>query len=137
MADRLQVSVVTPTGTMAQKQLDEVIAPGELGELGVLPGHVPLLAALRPGVLTLRDGGRRELFAVGPGFLQVALTGEVKVLVERAIAPTDVDVAEARKELAAAEAEVKNAAGKGLSTVAAQAAFDWAEARVKAAEHRA
>jgi F-type H+-transporting ATPase subunit epsilon len=134
---RLSVALVTPSGQLAAKDLDEVIAPGEVGEFGVLAGHVPLLAALRPGVLTLRDGTRRELFAVGPGFLQVAVTGEVRVLVERAVSPKEIDVAEARKELAAAESELKNAAGKGQSNAAAQASLEWAEARIKAAEHRA
>ena len=129
---RLSVAVVTPKGALVSKELDEVIAPGEVGEFGVLPGHVPLIAALRPGVLTLRDGTRREIFAVGPGFLQVVANGEVKVLVERAAAPKDIDLAEARKELAAAEAELKTAASKGQSTAAATAAVEWAEARVKA-----
>ena len=50
----MRVEVVTPTGAAASREVEEVIAPGALGELGILPGHVALLSALRPGVLTLK-----------------------------------------------------------------------------------
>src|SRR5262245_54104659 len=87
---RMNVVVVTPRGQVSAKAVDEVIAPGETGEFGVLPGHVPFLAALKPGVLTLRSGSTREIFAVGPGYLQVSADGKVTVLIDQALGQSEI-----------------------------------------------
>ena len=108
MADRptggtgkLAVEMVTPTGPIAQARADAVIAPGELGEFEVLPGHIPFLTALHPGVLVVRER-ERKVYAVSSGFLEVSPAGEVRVLVERAVPAEKVDTAAARAELEAA-----------------------------------
>ena len=54
-AGKMSLTVVTPGGQAASTVVDEVTAPGVVGEFGVLPGHVPLLAALKAGVLSWRD----------------------------------------------------------------------------------
>ena len=133
---RLNVALVTPTGSLVTREYDEVVAPGELGEFGVLPGHIPVLAALRPGVLILRDGTRKEVFAVGPGYLQVGGGNHVKVLVDRAATPKDIDAGDARKDAAAAETELKAAAAKGDATAVLRDQLDWANARLKALDPR-
>ena len=46
----MRLSVTTPRGALVDTDVEEVTAPGELGEFGVLPGHVPLMSALKPGV---------------------------------------------------------------------------------------
>ena len=51
----LGVNLVTPKGVVSQSETDSVQAPGELGEFELLPGHVPMLTALKPGVLTVGD----------------------------------------------------------------------------------
>ncbi len=124
---RLSVTVVTPAGQAYKGAADEVNAPGLLGELGVLPGHIPLLAAVQPGVLSIRDGGQRELYAVGAGYLQVGAGDELKLLVERATRRADVDLEAAKKDLAAALDELKLGAG---DVAAADARRAWAQARV-------
>ena len=53
----MKLSVTTPRGALVDADVDEVTAPGALGEFGVLPGHVPLMSALKPGVLVYRAGG--------------------------------------------------------------------------------
>ncbi len=68
----MRLSVTTPRGALVDTDVDEVTAPGELGEFGVLPGHVPLMSALKPGVLWYKGKDRSGVIAVGPGFLQVA-----------------------------------------------------------------
>ncbi len=99
----MKISLTTPTGALVETDTDEVTAPGSLGEFGVLPGHIPFLSALQPGVLSYRVGDRTQVFAVAEGILEVARTPEggdkVIVLVDRAIAGQDVDRAAAAKEV--------------------------------------
>jgi F-type H+-transporting ATPase subunit epsilon len=105
--------VTTPRGALVDTDVEEVTAPGTLGEFGVLPGHVPLMSALKPGVLVYRTKSETGTLAIGPGFLQVApvpdqntATDRVLVLVEQAQAAAHVDKAAAEKELAAADHEL-------------------------------
>jgi F-type H+-transporting ATPase subunit epsilon len=109
----MRLSVTTPRGALVDTDVEEVTAPGTLGEFGVLPGHVPLMSALKPGVLVYRTKSETGTLAIGPGFLQVApvavqntATDRVLVLVEQAQAAGHVDKAAAEKELAAAEHEL-------------------------------
>src|SRR5260221_2403027 len=112
----MKLSVTTPRGALVDADVDEVTAPGALGELGVLPGHVPLMSALKPGVLVYRAGGagaRAGVVAVGPGFLQVAAPAQndtahdqVLVLVDQALAAADLDPAAAVTDLPAPQREL-------------------------------
>ena len=109
----MRLSVTTPRGALVETDVEEVTAPGTLGEFGVLPGHVPLMSALKPGVLVYRTKSETGTLAIGPGFLQVAplagqntSTDRVLVLVEQALAAAQVDRAAAEKELAAADGEL-------------------------------
>ena len=95
----LVVNVVTPSGPVANQETDAVIAPGKLGEFEVLPGHIPFLTELHPGILTLGEKLPRSIFAVSVGFVEVSVDGNVQVLVERAVAAEQVDIEEARAEL--------------------------------------
>jgi F-type H+-transporting ATPase subunit epsilon len=143
----MRLSVNTPRGSLVDTEVDEVTAPGELGEFGVLPGHVPLMSALKPGVVWYKGKDRSGVIAVGPGFLQVAQLGQggddhhggagrdrVLVLVDQALTAKDVDTARAEKELAAADKEL--AAWHGELDGAHQALVErrgWAQARLDAA----
>ncbi len=128
----LRVSVVTPRGPVADQDTDAVTAPGELGELEVLPGHVPLLTELHPGVLVLGERERR-IFAVSTGFLEVEPDGTVLVLVEQAVAAGDVDMEQAKAQLSELSPKLKDWKGavdaefKNL-----KARHDWAQAQVEA-----
>jgi len=106
----MRLEVVTPEKLLLQTETDEVIVPGLNGELGILPGHAPLISQLKPaGILTYRTGSTTNRLAVANGFLEV-LDDKVTVLAEIAERPEDIDVARARaareraeKRLAAAE----------------------------------
>jgi F-type H+-transporting ATPase subunit epsilon len=130
----VNVSVVTPRGAVLARPADEVVAPGALGELGVLPGHIPMLVALRAGVVVVREGGRREVVAVGPGYLQVGAGDRVQVLVERAEPPSEIDVDEARRAEEEAWQELKKGGMSGADLAAAQGRLEWARARLEAAQ---
>ncbi len=97
-ASGFKVRVVTPRGTAADTEADAVTGPGRLGEFKLLPGHLPFLTELHPGVLVLGDESR-ECFAVGTGYLQVGDGAQVEVLVERVVAGGEVDIEAANAEL--------------------------------------
>ena len=64
MAERLELKVITPSRVVISEEVDEVIAPGELGEFGVLPGHVPFITLLMPGELKYRKDGTERRFII-------------------------------------------------------------------------
>ncbi len=80
----LTLSVVTPTGAAVTAETDQVEAPSVHGEFGVLPGHRPLLAALRAGVVRYRTAGKTLAVAVGPGFAEIS-PDSVTVLTDRCV----------------------------------------------------
>jgi F-type H+-transporting ATPase subunit epsilon len=139
----MKFSLTTPRGALVDADIQEITAPGEIGEMGILPGHVPLMSALKPGVLTYRTADHAGVVAVGQGFLQVAplpATGDghaldrVLVLVDQATPAGDVDRPAAERDVAAADREL--AAWKGEldgAYVALVIRREWAQARVDAA----
>ena len=132
----LGVNLVTPRGVVAHSETDSVQAPGELGEFELLPGHVPMLTALRPGVLVIGTKARAR-YAVSSGYLRVDPAGAVEILVEQAVPASEIDAAAAKSEQASAEAELAKWGDKaqdGEYTNLSQRA-GWARARIDAASH--
>jgi F-type H+-transporting ATPase subunit epsilon len=132
----LGVNLVTPRGVVAHTEADSVQAPGELGEFELLPGHIPMLTALKPGVLTIGTKARAR-YAVASGYLRVDPTGAVEILVEQAVPSKDIDADVAKKELATAEAELARWGDKPLDGdyVNVQQRAGWARARLDAVGH--
>jgi len=132
----LAVNLVTPRGVVAHTDSDSLQAPGELGEFELLPGHVPMLTALRPGVLTIGTRTRAR-YAVATGYLRVDPAGAVEILVEQAKAVDEIDGDAARNDLKAAEAELAKWGDKphdgDYDSVMAR--VGWARAQVEALAH--
>jgi F-type H+-transporting ATPase subunit epsilon len=133
----MRLSVTTPQGALVETDVDEVTAPGALGEFGVLPGHVPFLSALQPGVFVFRHKEESRVFAVSEGVLEVARAeggDKVIVLVSQALQAEEVDREAAEKEVARADAELaqwnKELGGEYKALVTQRA---WAAARIAAA----
>ena len=76
----LNVRIVTPRKIVFEGTAEGVQAPGELGEFGVLPSHIPLVTTLRPGIVVIH-GSPRRTFKVGAGFAEVG-PDQVTLLVE-------------------------------------------------------
>ncbi len=119
MADRLHLEVVTPTRRVVRLETAEVRLPATLGEIGVLPGHTPLLTTLGIGPVTTVDAGKTTSLAVFGGFAEV-LPDRVTVLADAAEEVADIDVAAAREEARAAEAALKNASADDLDEITAR-----------------
>lgn len=138
----MRLSVTTPRGSLVEAEVDEVTAPGALGEFGILPQHVPFLSALKPGVFVYRVKTDSHMLAVGEGVLEVVRTPEggekVIVLVSDAVQAAEIDREATTKELAAADSELGHWKGElGGDYKALLSRRAWAQARVDAAARRA
>jgi F-type H+-transporting ATPase subunit epsilon len=132
----LRCQIITQERQLYDEEVDIVIAPGLEGEMGILPQHTPLLAALDFGELRVRRGGVEESFAIGGGVLQVA-HDRVIVLAESAEQAEEIDVA--RAEAARQRAQQMMAAGAAqdpASMAALEAAIRRASLRLKVAKRR-
>jgi F-type H+-transporting ATPase subunit epsilon len=106
LPETLQLDIVTPEKRVVSMTVDEVVLPGRLGSLGVLPGHAPLLTDLDIGALTYRRGEERRSVAVAGGFAEV-LPDRVTVLAEVAEPAEEIDVERAAKARERAEQRLK------------------------------
>ena len=132
MDERLTLTVVTPERAVLQAvACDEVTLPAQRGEIGILPGHTPLIALLGIGVVGYRDGSRRATVAVRGGFVEIA-GDAVRVLADAAAAPDAIDVAAVSVEKQEAEGRRDRAAGDE-ELDAADADTRFAEARLAVA----
>jgi F-type H+-transporting ATPase subunit epsilon len=95
MAQQLQLEVVTPERRVLAEPVEMVTLPGLSGELGILPGHTPLISQLKTGVLSYTKDGRSSQLHVSGGFLEVR-DDHVSVLAEIAERPEEIDAARAR-----------------------------------------
>lgn len=95
MANQIQLEVVTPQRRVMAEPVDSVTVPGMNGELGILPGHTPLISQLRTGVLSFTQGEHVTQLHVSGGFVEVA-DDRVSVLAEIAERPEEIDAARAR-----------------------------------------
>lgn len=96
MAEKIQLEVVTPERRVLAEPVDMVTLPGLGGELGILPGHTPLISQLQTGILTYVDGGKSFQLHVSRGFVEVR-DDHVSVLTEVAERPEEIDAVRARQ----------------------------------------
>lgn len=78
-----KLSILSPSGKAFEGEAESVIAPGREGQLGVLAGHAPMIAALRPGLSTVVAGGQKSFFYTGEGVIEVS-RAETVLLVDEA-----------------------------------------------------
>ena len=95
MAEKIQLEVVTPERRVLAEPVDMVTVPGLGGELGILPGHTPLISQLQTGVLTYTQDGKSAQMHVSGGFVEVR-DDHVSVLAEIAERPDEIDAARAK-----------------------------------------
>ena len=95
MAEKIQLEVVTPERRVLAEPVDMVTVPGLGGELGILPGHTPLISQLQTGVLSYTQEGKSFALHVSGGFVELS-DDHVSVLAEVAERPEEIDAARAR-----------------------------------------
>ena len=97
------LTILTPEGKAFEGTASALTVPGQLGSLGVLAHHAPMIAGLQPGVLTVTQGMKTSFFVVGEGVIEVNLGNQVVALVDVARAVSGSE--EAKDVLAATLAE--------------------------------
>jgi len=131
---KLQLEVVTPEKVMVSQEVDIVVAPGSMGEFGVLAGHVPFLSGLNPGEMRYSTGSETERLVVTGGFAEVS-EDRVSVLVDAAEAAGEIDLDRAREAKKRAEERLARERAAGdVDYLRAEAALQRAIARIRVAE---
>ena len=134
MAESISLKVVTPVRLVLEEQVDELTAPGPLGQLGILPDHAALMTTLDVGQLSYRKSGANSVITLTGGYAEV-LDNVVTVLADAAEFPNEIDTARAENARARAERTLEdrnNADEEAL--VAAEAALKRALLRLETAE---
>ncbi|WP_216829944.1 F0F1 ATP synthase subunit epsilon [Alkalihalobacterium elongatum] len=129
----MNVSVVTPDGTVYEGEVEMVSARAQSGELGILPRHIPLVAPLDIGAVRLKNGSSVQLVAVSGGFIEVR-PDKVTILAEAAELPSDIDVARARAAKERAERRINEAKQDEIDFKRAQLALRRAVNRLGVTE---
>ncbi|WP_067728539.1 F0F1 ATP synthase subunit epsilon [Oceanobacillus damuensis] len=92
----LDVSVVTPSGPVLEGSFEFVVCKAETGELGILPGHIPLVAPLQISAVRLKNGNETKKLAVNGGFMEVQ-PDKITILAQSAEKATEIDVQRAKE----------------------------------------
>jgi F-type H+-transporting ATPase subunit epsilon len=131
MANTQKLEIVTPDGVAYSEDVEMVTFTGVEGDLGILPGHTPLMTQLQPGEMIVLRGGREELLAVGGGL--VVVTGKlVAILTDMAIAADKIDEAKVEEARQRAEARLREKiSDEEVASVNASLARSLAQLRVK------
>lgn len=133
MTKRLPLSIVTPERVTWEGEVDSLIVPAADGQLGILPGHAPLLAQLGPGVVQIRSGEETRLLSVSGGFVEV-FEGRVSLFAETAELAEEIDAVRARQSAERARSAIKGPMASPADLAQAEAALRRALVRLKALE---
>lgn len=124
MSKNLTLDIVTQEKRLLTVETARVTVETEMGEITVLPGHIPLLAKLNEGLLRFEDDkGREEIVAIFGGFIEVDALGKVSILADSAVRAKDIDLAKVQR--------AQNEAKMTLADKKREVEFTQAEAALK------
>lgn len=136
MAELLKLEVVTPAKYVVSDNVEIVMAPGTLGEFGVLSGHTPFLTSLKTGRILYKDAnGKERMLFVSGGFAE-ATPNRVTILAESAERRQDIDINRARAALERAQKRLADQKADNINFERAKSALFRAIERIKIAESR-
>ncbi len=128
----LKLDIVTAERVVYSADVDEVVAPGAQGQLGILPHHAPLMTILQAGELVVKKGGQEDILAISGGFIEVR-PDHVIVLADQAERAEEIDAARAAEARKRAETRLKERP-TGTDEDRAEAALRRAIVRLSVAE---
>lgn len=109
MAETVEFELVSPDKLVISESVEMVVVPGAEGDIGVLPGHSPLIATVRPGLIDIHENGKiKDRIFVGGGFAEVSPT-RCTVLAEEAFLIQEVNRVEAEARLENARRKIEEA----------------------------
>jgi F-type H+-transporting ATPase subunit epsilon len=132
VADKIKLRIVTPSRLLLDEEVDEVTAPGALGEFGVLPNHVAFLTLLEPGEMSYKQGTARHYVAISGGYAEV-LDDVMTVLAPAAEFAAEIDTNRARQAKDSAEKKMEELNYEDKDFTTTEAALRWANARLEVA----
>jgi len=122
----INVSVVTPDGPVYEADVEMIITKAQSGELGILPGHIPMVAPLAIGVVRMNKGGKeQDLVVVSGGLLEVR-PDKVTILAQAAEKAEEIDVERALRAKERAEQRLKDSHQENMDFRRAQLALQRA-----------
>lgn len=136
----LKLEIITPEAVVYSDDVEMVVLPAEMGEMGVFPMHVPLMTRINPGELVVTQRGERLHLAVGEGFAEVTQT-KVCVLADMAVEEKHIDESAAEAAVERARARIEAASKEGdhsreeIAAVQIQMAKSLAQLKVKRRRH--
>jgi len=98
LADNLHLKVITPLKLVIDEHVELVEGPGELGEFGILPGHVPFVTTLNPGFLKFRQGSETRSLVIHGGLAEVS-NDNVRILTDSTEDPSSIDTDAAKRDI--------------------------------------
>ena len=131
----LNLEIVTPEKRVLSEAVDTVTIPTASGEVGILQNHAPLISSLRSGVLSYTRGGATERMVIAGGFVEVS-QNNVSILADVAETAGEINVENARTELAAAEKELGAWKGSIDEAEAERERLETAQARLQLSSGR-
>ena len=132
MAEKIRLRLVTPGRLLLDEEVDEVTAPGALGEFGVLPKHISFLTLLEVGEMSYKQGGERHHLALSGGYAEV-LDEVMTVLAGAAEYSDEIDIERARAARERAEKRMAELSQEDKEFAAAEAALRRALVRLQVA----
>jgi len=134
MAENIRLEVVTPEKEVVNEMVKIVMAPGSLGEFGVLSGHTPFMTSLNTGAVHYRDENGKDQYVFVSGGFAEALPDKVTVLAESAEKMEDIDPERAKEAMKRAEERLaEGRAREEVDRARARAALERAMMRVRIA----
>ena len=133
----MHFKIVTPERVLLETETDSVTLPTQMGEITVLPGHIPLVSNLESGELSYSYQGKREFFAISGGVLEVKKDKEIVILADTAEAGHEIDEKRAQEARDWAQKIMSEAKSDAKTYADASAVFQRNLARLKVAhKHR-
>jgi F-type H+-transporting ATPase subunit epsilon len=136
MAENIRIEVVTPEKSVVSEEAKIVMAPGELGEFGVLSGHTPFMTSLKVGAVRYEDNSGTDRYIFVSGGFAEALPDRVTILADSAERRSDIDVARAKSAKERAEGRLAKEDDDDIDFVRAKIALYRAVERIRLAETR-
>jgi F-type H+-transporting ATPase subunit epsilon len=136
MAGNITLEVVTPEKAVVSEEVQIAVAPGTLGEFGVLIGHTPFLTTLKTGTIRYTDTGGAQRYIFTSGGFAEALPDKLTVLAESAERRRDIDTDRARAAMERAQERLEKGGTDDIDFARAKAALERAVNRIRLAETR-
>ena len=133
MAENIRLEIVTPEKQVVNDLAQIVMAPGSMGEFGILSGHTPFMTSLNTGAIHYRDENGKDQFVFVSGGFAEALPDKVTVLAQSAEKTEEIDIERAKAAMTRAEKRLEDRSREDIDFTRAKAALERALVRIKLA----